>query len=56
MIMKALLILVAICLSANAFAQCAAEGRQQAARSSKAERTNGLQTCPNGQGHQAMGR
>jgi hypothetical protein len=35
--------------------KCAAEGWQQAAGSSKAERTDGLQTRRNGQGHQAMG-
>src|SRR5882757_7108023 len=36
-------------------ARYAAKGRQQAAGSDKVERTDGLQTRRNGQGHQAVG-
>jgi len=52
----ALVILTAVCFSTTAYAQDAApKSRQQAADSSKAERTDGLQTRRHGQGHQAVG-
>ncbi len=56
MTIRALVILVAICFSANAFAKdkLPKVGNKPLVPS-EAERANGLQTRRNGQGHQAVG-
>jgi hypothetical protein len=55
MTMRALVILTAVFLTSAYALDAPPQGREQAAGAGQAERTDGLQTRRNGQGHQAVG-